>query len=140
MSPSRSALRRTRSACASSIPEECVFTPIPSEMHRSSASLFVMPSSLASSCTRILPATFLRWTCSGPVLVADLVHQRPSILAHPFCQSRTTDREAELLAQPRDRLGADRRSQRSLPRTAPSGLFEAPFGALAEPCTATGQC
>ena len=49
MRPSRSALRRTRSAWASSIDEEWLFTPIPSEIERSSASLFVSPSSFASS-------------------------------------------------------------------------------------------
>ncbi len=47
--PSRSALRRTRSAWASSMLEEWLFTPIPKETARSSASLFVRPSSLASS-------------------------------------------------------------------------------------------
>ncbi len=50
--PSRSALRRARSAWASSIEEEAVFTPIPSEEHRSSVSELVRPSSRASSCTR----------------------------------------------------------------------------------------
>ena len=49
-SPSASALRRTRSAWASSIDDEWLFTPMPSEMERSSASLFVRPScSRASS-------------------------------------------------------------------------------------------
>jgi hypothetical protein len=47
--PSASALRRTRSAWASSIDEEWLFTPMPSDRARSSASLFVSPSSLASS-------------------------------------------------------------------------------------------
>ena len=61
--PSRSALRRTRSACASSMLEECVLTPIPSVSQRSSVSLLVRPSSLASSCTRFLPAKF-----PGPTL------------------------------------------------------------------------
>ena len=59
MRPSRSALRRTRSACASSMLEECVLTPIPSDSQRSSVSLFVIPSSLASSCTRFFGAKFL---------------------------------------------------------------------------------
>jgi len=54
--PSRSARRRTRSACASSIPEECVLTPIPNARERSRVSLFVIPSSLASSWTRIFAA------------------------------------------------------------------------------------
>jgi hypothetical protein len=48
-SPSASALRRTRSAWASSIDDEWLFTPIPSDRQRSSASLFVSPSSRASS-------------------------------------------------------------------------------------------
>jgi hypothetical protein len=57
LSPSRSALRRARSAWASSIDEDAPFTPIPSPRHKSTASLLVSPSSLASSCTRILDAT-----------------------------------------------------------------------------------
>jgi hypothetical protein len=47
--PSASALRRTRSAWASSMDEEWLFTPMPREMERSRASLLVRPSSLASS-------------------------------------------------------------------------------------------
>lgn len=54
--PSRSARRRTRSACASSMPEECVLTPMPKARQRSRHSLFVSPSSLASSWTRIFLA------------------------------------------------------------------------------------
>ena len=55
-SPSRVARRRTRSACASSMPEECVLTPMPRSFERSRVSLFVIPSSLASSWTRIFAA------------------------------------------------------------------------------------
>jgi len=58
ISPSRSARRRTRSACASSMPEECVLTPMPRAKLRSRHSLFVSPSSLASSWTRIFAAKF----------------------------------------------------------------------------------
>jgi hypothetical protein len=47
--PSASALRRTRSACASSMEDEWLFTPIPRERASSSPSLLVRPSSLASS-------------------------------------------------------------------------------------------
>lgn len=47
--PRSSALRRTRSACASSMLEEWLFTPIPSPTARSRASLFERPSSRASS-------------------------------------------------------------------------------------------
>ena len=47
--PSRSALRRARSAWASSMLEEWLFTPMPSDAQRSSASLLLSPSSRASS-------------------------------------------------------------------------------------------
>jgi len=47
--PSASALRRTRSAWASSMEEEWLLTPIPRERASSRPSLFVRPSSLASS-------------------------------------------------------------------------------------------
>jgi hypothetical protein len=49
LSPSASALRRTRSAWASSIDEEWLLTPIPRDSARSRPSLLVRPSSLASS-------------------------------------------------------------------------------------------
>jgi hypothetical protein len=51
--PSRSALRRTRSACASSIVDEIALTGTPIETDKSRASLFVRPNSFASSETRI---------------------------------------------------------------------------------------
>lgn len=63
--PSRSALRRTRSAWASSIPDECVLTPIPSSSARSRVSLLVRPSSFASSWTRIFAANV-----SSPALLS----------------------------------------------------------------------
>ncbi len=47
--PSASALRRTRSAWASSMELEWLLTPIPRERASSSPSLLVRPSSLASS-------------------------------------------------------------------------------------------
>ena len=53
VSPSRSALRRTRSACGSSMLDEWLLTPMPSATERSSVSLFVIPSSLASSWSRM---------------------------------------------------------------------------------------
>jgi len=43
--PSRSAFLRARSACASSMDDEWLFTPIPRDRQRSSASLLVRPSS-----------------------------------------------------------------------------------------------
>lgn len=51
--PSRSAFRRTRSACASTMLDEWLFTPMPSAWHKSSVSLLVSPSSRANSYTRI---------------------------------------------------------------------------------------
>ena len=51
--PSRSALRRTLSAWASSMLEEWLVTPIPIDRHSSRPSLLVKPSSRASSYTRI---------------------------------------------------------------------------------------
>ena len=50
--PSRSARRRTRSACASMMDDECPLMSMPILTHRSTASLLVRPSSLASSWTR----------------------------------------------------------------------------------------
>jgi hypothetical protein len=50
--PSRSARRRTRSAWASIMDDECPLMSIPILRHRSTASLLVRPSSLASSWTR----------------------------------------------------------------------------------------
>jgi hypothetical protein len=47
--PSASALRRTRSAWASSMEEEWLLTPMPRDNASSRPSLFVSPSSLASS-------------------------------------------------------------------------------------------
>ncbi len=51
--PSRSALRRTRSAWASIMPELWLFTPTPRFSESSKTSLLVIPSSRASSKTRI---------------------------------------------------------------------------------------
>jgi len=52
-SPSASARRRMRSACASSIDADGLEAPIPSFWASASNSLLVSPSSLESSCTRI---------------------------------------------------------------------------------------
>jgi hypothetical protein len=59
VSPSRFALRRTRSAWGSTTLDEWLFTPMPSDSQRSRHSLFVSPSSLASSYTRMFPANGL---------------------------------------------------------------------------------
>lgn len=52
-SPSASALRRMRSAWASSIEADGLDAPIPNVWASASNSLLVKPSSLESSCTRI---------------------------------------------------------------------------------------
>ncbi len=76
-SPSRSALRRARSAWASSTDDEWLLTPIPRDRQRSSASLFVIPSSWASSYTRIFLGNCLLST--PPLPIGD---RRTPILAH----------------------------------------------------------
>jgi hypothetical protein len=100
--PSRSARRRTRSACASSIPEECVLTPMPRSRARSRVSLFVIPSSLASSWTRIFAAKVVSdqpfavylgrgsrtWWCG----------LRPLILAQTTADGRTVTTKAPYLS------------------------------------------
>ena len=50
--PSRSARRRSRSACASMTAEDWLLASTPIAPHSASNSGFVIPSSLASSCTR----------------------------------------------------------------------------------------
>jgi hypothetical protein len=72
LSPSRSALRRTRSAWASSMLEEWLFTPIPMAKHSSSPSLLVRPSSRASSYTRI----FLGKLFFSPFVVASCLRRQ----------------------------------------------------------------
>jgi hypothetical protein len=76
-SPSRSALRRTRSAWASSMLDEWLVTPIPRSRQRSNASLLVRPSSRPSSYTRI----FLAKSYVNPFLGR---HRRrhPSLSSH----------------------------------------------------------
>ncbi len=81
-SPSRWALRRTRSACASSMLDEWLLTPIPRSMERSRASLLVRPSSRASSWTRIFGATCAfslsyPWGCRRALARQQLSLSRP---------------------------------------------------------------
>ncbi len=113
MRPSRSALRRTRSACASSMLDECVLTPIPSDSQRSSVSLFVIPSSLASSCTRFFAAKFLvqsfRVVLRGRDAATRPHHGRPSSHEpggwHDSDRSLARRSTGALLAQGQDRFG-----------------------------------
>jgi hypothetical protein len=66
--------------------EECVFTPMPNALQRSTASLFVRPSSLASSWTLIFPATRVVNLSSASSHPAP-AGQRPS-LARPCAPRR----------------------------------------------------
>ena len=60
VSPSRSARRRSRSACASMIADDWLFASTPIALQRPSTSAFVIPSSLASSCTRMFFAKLVQ--------------------------------------------------------------------------------
>ena len=81
MRPSLFALRRTRSAWASTTLDEAVFTPMPSPTQRSSVSLVVSPSSLASSWTRMFAGNcYLNFESNVP-------GQQPVTAFHP----RTTE-------------------------------------------------
>jgi hypothetical protein len=118
-SPSLTARRRTRSAWASSMLEEWLFTPMPSAIERSRASLFVRPSSLASSWTRIFPATCA--VC-------------PSSVA---CHHRATARRRTSLS---GFPGAFRTARPARPRPrpcrrAPGTLGRTPHGARPDPGT-----
>ena len=85
--PSRWALRRTRSAWASSMLDEWVFTPMPRPSQRSRASLLVSPSSFASSWTRIFAAKCLLHAFRGLIVRisgdVDRAGARCTSLAHP---------------------------------------------------------
>jgi hypothetical protein len=73
VNPSRTARRSSRSACASMRVLEWVFTPTPIASHSAIISALVIPSFLASSCTRMFFAktsSAFRWhrragVCSG---------------------------------------------------------------------------
>jgi len=80
-SPSRSALRRTRSAWASTTLEEWLFTPIPSATHRSKVSLLVRPSSRASSYTRMLDGNCYLSDCGSGPKQRSVGWARPSMTA-----------------------------------------------------------
>ena len=111
--PSRSALRRTRSAWASSMLEEWVLTPIPSVPQRSSVSLFVIPSSLASSCTRFFAAKFLVQSFRGSICGTRCgrgATARPSIFARThgwarFGRAMSRRSARAFLTESQDRFG-----------------------------------
>ena len=104
--PSRSARWRTRSACCSMIDDEWLFTSMPIDMQRSTASLLVRPSSLASSWTRMF---FAKLTSAFPlrpvgasgdlgVLIGDETGAQSAPQRAPFHRHRNARRFA---AQPR---------------------------------------
>jgi hypothetical protein len=59
VSPSRTARRSSRSACASISELDWFFTPTPMTSHSDNSSALVIPSFLASSCTRMFFAKLL---------------------------------------------------------------------------------
>jgi hypothetical protein len=129
--PSWSALRRTLSACASWMLEEWLFTPMPNCSHKSSSSLFVRPSSFASS-----------WTLG--FLGKDVPSLRRKFLRSPngqrFLVSRSQTATQEIRSDALDFVLVDRRPQRLRKSTTPDGELEAPERPGAEPGTPTGQC
>ena len=123
--PSRMARRRTMSAYASLSDDEWLFTGTPSLTESSTASALVMPSSLASSCTRM----FFGHASDQPFLRPDSRHLVSTLSGRPSiaCNSRTSDSiaRAGICRPPRpiERSPADRRRH----------AFRA-----AEPCTTPG--
>ena len=82
---------RSRRATGASTVDDADLTNSPCSFRRSSTCLLVTPSSLASSCTRALPATaLLTWRSSGPpattsVYVRNVLIVETSRCAHVFC-------------------------------------------------------
>jgi hypothetical protein len=124
--PSRSARRRSRSACASISVDEWLFTPTPIASHSAIISAFVIPSSLASSCTRMFFGK--AWSA---------FHQRRSVGAgtddQQFCH--VGDNAFEGDPQRGERVGIDRSLPRPLETTPLGGEIEALQGA--QPRSAT---
>ena len=101
--PSLCALRRTRSACASTMLEEWLFTPIPNASVNSRVSLLVSPSSRASSYTRIFDGTFWRISLRSVVEFSSAVAPQVVELVS-LVRARERSEEARLL-EPSDLLG-----------------------------------
>ncbi len=113
--PSFAARRRTRSAWASMRVDEWLFTSIPIAMVRSTISLFVIPSSLASSCTRMFfgKALFQPFVAAAGAPDLPAAHEVSILPAGCWNASRSSTRSAR---------STDRRQARSKPprRTAAS--------------------
>jgi len=91
-SPRSWACRRTRSACASTMPDEGDVAPMANSAHSTSSSLFVMPSSLARTETR----TFLFNVVSSlpSPWIRQLLRCRPAVRQCPRPRSRSSRRGA----------------------------------------------
>ena len=133
-SPSRSALRRTRSAWASTMLEECDLTPMLSAKQRSSVFWLVSPSSLASSWTRILPGNgcLLQDGSARPLDPGAL----PGSNGHACCSlaispGSTSARKAR--ANARRRLANSKQAMSAhsqAPRPGPGPTTRAPLGSM----------
>ena len=122
--PSWSALRRTRSACASCTLEEWLFTPMPSCSQRSRSSLFESPSSFASSCTRGFLGKEVPNACRSRRPLPDwaaisILAQRGPAARSPFGAARAPPRRRQPSALWQTPAGGRRhRSSRANPGTA----------------------
>ena len=144
--PSRSALRRTRSAWASSMLDECVLTPMPRSSARSRVSLFVRPSSFASSWTRIFAANV-----GSPALLCCGCVRRRALAGTGFLVSRRrgaghevssagTGLRLDQLAQGLDLSGGDPGAERPVETAPTGGQIQARGRVLTEPGASPRQC
>src|SRR4051794_10072041 len=86
--------------------EEWLFTPMPSAMARSSASLLVRPSSLASSWTRIFPATCAFSLSSGSWMSGDGAAPGTAPSSGPVCHVQLSEPECIRSSSPASSTGA----------------------------------
>ena len=131
--PSRSALRRTRSAWASTMLEEWDLTPMLSAKQSSSVSWLVSPSSLASSWTRIFPGKECPLQDSarsaGPGASPERDGHAPRSL--PISPGRTSARRARPKARRRRATSKQAMSAQShAPRPGPGPNRSAPPAAM----------
>ncbi len=131
--PSRSALRRTRSAWASTMLEEWDLTPMLSAKQSSSVSWLVSPSSLASSWTRIFPGKDCplqdsAWS-AGPGASPERDGHAPRSLS--ISPGRTSARRARPKARRRRAVSKQAMSAQSqAPRPAPGPNRSPPHAAM----------
>ncbi len=108
VSPSRSARRRNRSAWASMIDEDWLLASTPIVLHRSSTSVLVIPSSFASSCTRMFFAKLIQ-----PFIGVGLPEALPAAVHSFMCDGVDSNAICSLDSAPGPRV---RRHARSKPR------------------------